>query len=79
MRLGNWDDAVQTLGTVKLAEGYGVSAGTVHYFMGLCYEALGRTADAQAAFTKAAALGEARLSQEGPLVAPLAQRKLQGK
>ena len=76
MRLGNWDDALTTLGSVKLPEGSGVSAGTVHYFTGLCLDALGRTADARAAFTRAAAATEARVSQEGPLVAPLAQRKL---
>ena len=66
-----------TLETVKLPDGSGVSAGTVTYFIGLCQEALGRNADAQAAFTKAAASPEARVSQDGPLIAPLAQRKLQ--
>jgi hypothetical protein len=76
MRLGNWDDALQTLAGVKLPDGSGVSAGTVHYFSGLCLDALGRTADARAAFTRAAAATEARVSQDGPLVAPLAQRKL---
>jgi tetratricopeptide (TPR) repeat protein len=76
MRLGNWDEALQTLGTVKLPDGSGVSAGTVHYFTGLCQEQLGRAAEAQAAFAKAAAAAEARVSQEGPLVAPLAMRKL---
>jgi tetratricopeptide (TPR) repeat protein len=76
MHVANWDDALATLATVKLPEGSGVSAGTVTYFVGLCHEALGRTADAQAAFTKAAASAEARVSQDGPLVAPLAQRKL---
>jgi tetratricopeptide (TPR) repeat protein len=79
MRLGNWEEALQALGNVKLPEGSGVSAGTVHYFVGLCQEALGRTAEARAAFTRAAASAEARLSQEGPLVAPLAQRKLRSK
>lgn len=76
MRLGNWEDALQTLASVKLPEGSGVSAGTVHYFTALCLDALGRAADARAAFTRAAASTEARVSQDGPLVAPLAQRKL---
>ena len=79
MHLSNWDDALTTLNNVKLPEGAGVSAGTVTYFIGLCQEALGRTADARAAFTKAAASTEARVSQDGPLVAPLAQRRLQNR
>jgi hypothetical protein len=76
MRLGNWEDAYAALESTKLPEGPGVSAGTVAYLMGLCLEALGRTADAQAAFKRAAAAPDARLSYEGPLVAPLAQQKL---
>jgi predicted negative regulator of RcsB-dependent stress response len=77
MRLSSWEDALTTLASVKLPDGSGVSAGTVMYFTGLCHEALGHGSEAQAAFTKAAASTEARISQDGPLVAPLAQRKLQ--
>lgn len=77
MRLGNWDEAQTELKDAQFADGPGVSAGTVAYLNGLCLEAVGRTADAQAAFTKAAAAPLARLSAEGPLVAPLAQQKLQ--
>lgn len=79
MGLGNWDDALAALGTVRLPDGSGVSAGTVAYLTGLCHEALANPVEAQAAFKRAAASPEARLSQEGPLVAPLAQRKLQGR
>jgi len=78
MRLSNWEEALATLALVKLPDGSGVSAGTVSYFMGLSHEALGHGPEAQAAFKKAAASAEARISQDGPLVAPLAQRKLQG-
>jgi tetratricopeptide (TPR) repeat protein len=76
MRLGNWEDAIRELQQVKLEERPGVSAGTVNYLLGLSYEAVGRMADAQAALTKAAAAPQARLSDEGPLIAPLAQQKL---
>jgi hypothetical protein len=76
MRLGNYDLAEAELRNVNLPEGAGVSAGTVAYFTGLCLESLGRTADARAAFTKAAASPLARVSSEGPLVAPLAKAKI---
>jgi hypothetical protein len=76
MRLGNWDEAQAALNDAHLPEGRGVSAGTVAYLSGLCLDALGRSAEAQAAFTKAAAAPQARLSLEGPLVAPLARQRL---
>jgi len=76
MRLGNWDDALAALGKVQLPEGAGVSAGTVAYLRGLCLEGAGRTTEAQAAFAAAANAGEARLSSEGPLIAPLARARL---
>jgi membrane-associated protease RseP (regulator of RpoE activity) len=76
MRLGNWDDAQAELKLAQLPDGPGVSAGTVSYLTGLCLEAAGRAAEARAAFTKAAASPLARLSTDGPLVAPLAQQKL---
>jgi tetratricopeptide (TPR) repeat protein len=79
IRLGNWEDALGALEQAKLPDGPGVSAGTVAYLQGLSFEALGRTADAQAAFKRAAAAVDARLSYEGPLVAPLAQQKLRGR
>ncbi|MNC98024.1 Tetratricopeptide repeat protein [compost metagenome] len=76
MRLGNWDDAQNELKLAQLPDGPGVSAGTVSYLLGLCLESTGRAAEAQAAFTKAAASPLARLSSDGPLVAPLAQQKI---
>lgn len=76
MHLGNWDDALVALGDAHLPDGRGVSAGTVAYLSGLCLDALGRSGEAQAAFTKAAAAPQARLSLEGPLVAPLARQRL---
>jgi hypothetical protein len=76
MRLGNWEDALVELAAAKLPDGAGVSAGTVAYLTGRCEEALGHAANATAAYTKAAASPKARLSSEGPLVAPLALQKL---
>jgi hypothetical protein len=79
MRLANWEDALAALKDVQLAEGSGVSSGTVAYLNGLILEALGRTTDAQAAFAQAAAQAQARLWFEGPLVAPLAKAKIQNR
>jgi hypothetical protein len=79
LRLGNWDDALTTLKDVQATDGAGVSAGTIAYLNGLAYEGLGRAADAQAAFTRAAASPNARLWFEGPLVAPLANARLQNR
>ena len=79
MRLGNWEDALSALEATKLPEGPGVSAGTIAYLTGLSLEALGRSSDAMAAYKRAAAAPDARLAYEGPLVAPLAQQKLQGR
>jgi tetratricopeptide (TPR) repeat protein len=76
MRLGNWEDALTALESTKLPDGPGVSAGTVAYLTGLSLDALGRSADAAAAYKRAASSPDARLSYEGPLVAPLAQQKL---
>jgi hypothetical protein len=72
----NWDQALSALEGAALPGGAGVSAGTVLYLSGLAHEGAGRTAEAQAAFKKAAAVPGARLSTDGPLVAPLAQQKL---
>jgi tetratricopeptide (TPR) repeat protein len=76
IRLGNWDDALSALKAVQLPDGAGVSAGTISYLTGVAHEGAGRVAEAQAAFTKAAAATQARLGADGPLVAPLAQAKL---
>jgi hypothetical protein len=77
MRLANWDEALAELKETQLPDSSGVSAGTVAYLTGLCLDAQGRPADAQAAFTKAAAATSARLGNDGPLIAVLAQQKLQ--
>jgi hypothetical protein len=77
MRLGRWREAAGNLEQLKLPDGPGVSSGTVAYLMGLCYEALGRRAEATASFTTAAKSDESALSSHGPHTAPLAQERLQ--
>jgi hypothetical protein len=76
LRLGNYSGALEALGRVQLEAGPGVAAGTVAYLRGLSLEAAGRTSEARAAFTTAAEAAEARLSSEGPLIAPLARARL---
>jgi hypothetical protein len=76
MRLGRWPEAARNLEQLKLPEGSGVSAGTIAYLTGVCYEALGRTAESNAAFTAAAKSPDSMLSLRGPRTAPLAQEKL---
>ena len=76
VRLGNFEEAFRQLQDVKLPDGPGVSSGTVAYLSGLCSEALGRSGEATEAFKRAAAIPLARLSDEGLLIAPLAQQKL---
>jgi len=76
LRLGNWDEALQSLGQAGLQDGVGVSGGTVAYLRGLALEGMGRMAEAQSAFSEAAADPTARLGRDGPLVAPIAREKL---
>ncbi len=76
LSLANWDEALRALQQVTLPDRAGVSSATVAYLMGLCYEALGRTAEARAAFTRAAAATESTLWFDGPPVRPLARQKM---
>jgi len=78
MRLSNWADAQAELEAVELPEGDGVSRGTVDYLRALCLEATGRRTEAVVAFQRAAADTGARLSNDGPLVSPLARLRLAG-
>lgn len=78
LRLGSWDEALQSLGQARLGDGPGVSAGTVAYLRGLALDGAGRGAEAQAAFKEAASAPQARLGSQGPLVSPLARLRLSG-
>jgi membrane-associated protease RseP (regulator of RpoE activity) len=76
MRLGNWAGARAELSKVQLAGGPGVSNGTVQYLLGLCHEALGQLAEAEKAWRAAATDAESLLTEDGPAVKELAERKL---
>ena len=78
MRVGNWTEARNELARVKLPPGPGISSGTVQYLLGLCYEALGQPAEAARAWKAAAADPDALLTEDGPAVKDLAERKLSG-
>ena len=78
MRTGNWTAARSELEKVQLVAGAGVSNGTVRYLQGLCFEALGQPDDAQKAWQAAATDTQSQLTEDGPLVKELAERKLAG-
>jgi hypothetical protein len=76
MRVGNFGDARGELGQVQLPGGAGVSAGTVQYLLGLCFEALGQPSEAERAWRAAVAEAGSLLTEDGPPVRELAERKL---
>jgi hypothetical protein len=80
MRAGNWNEARAELDKVDLADlqrGQAVSRGTVQYYLGLCYDALDRRAEADKAYQAAAASPGALLTgDDNTLVKPLAEEKL---
>jgi hypothetical protein len=77
MRLGDFAGAQEQFEAVKLSAGHGISQGTQQYLLGLALEGLGDTPSAQRAW-QAAAASEAWLTEAGPPVKPLAERKLKG-
>jgi len=76
MRVGALAEAVDHLSKVRLADGPGVSAGTVQFLFGVCYDGLGRPTEAAAAFRMAMASSDALLTSDGPEIKPLAEEKL---
>jgi hypothetical protein len=78
MRLGNWAGAQAELAKIQLTAGPGVSNGTVQYLRGLCHEALGQASEAEAAWRAAATDADSLLTEDGPAVKELAERKLAG-
>lgn len=77
LRLGDFAGAREQLAGVQLPAGPGVAHGTVQYLLGLALEGLGDAAGAQKAW-QAAAASEAWLTEDGPPVKGLAERKLGG-
>ena len=76
MRLGDYAGAREQFEAVALPEGTGVALGTQQYLLGLACEGVGDNASAQKAW-QAAAKSEAWLTEDGPPVKTLAQKKLQ--
>jgi hypothetical protein len=76
MRVGNWAEARAQLGRLRLPAGAGVSNGTVQYLLGLCHEALGQPSEAERSWRAAAADAESLLTEDGPPVKELSERKL---
>ena len=74
-RVENWSDARIELQRVKLADASGVSSGTIQYLLGVCAERLGNRAEAEQAYTAAAAT-TALLTEDGPPVKELADQRL---
>ena len=75
-RVGAWPAARLELQRVKLNDGPGVSAGTVHYLLGLAAERMGNNAEAEAAW-RAAAASTALITEDGLPVKDLAEVRLQ--
>jgi hypothetical protein len=75
MRLGDYAAAHEQLEAVQLPAGAGISLGTQQYLLGLAHEGTGDAAAAQRAFHAAAASG-GLLTEDGPAVKGLAERKL---
>jgi hypothetical protein len=77
MRLGDLAGAREQLEAVQLPAGPGISLGTQQYLLGLVHEAGGDAAAAQQSFQAAAASG-GLLTEDGPTITLLAERKLSG-
>ena len=75
MRLGDYAAAREQLEAVQLPAGPGISLGTQQYLLGLAHEGLGDAASAQRSF-QAAAASDALLTEDGPPIKSLAERKL---
>ena len=68
---------VRYLAEVRAGEGAGIGEGTVLYYRALALDALGERARAAQAFEAAAAVpGATLVTHDGPLLAPLASRRL---
>lgn len=78
MQLGDYETALKEyLPRVTLPDGPGISQGTVLYYTALAYLRLGERAEAARFFQQALGHDGATLqSNDGPRVAPLAQRRL---
>ena len=78
MELGNYETALREhLPRITLPSEPGISQGTVYYYTGVSYERLEEKAEAVRMFREALQFPDATVgSNDGPRVAPLAERKL---
>jgi hypothetical protein len=74
-RLQAWSEARTELQKVRLPEGRAVGNGTVQYLLGLCAEALGSRAEAEAAW-RIAASSDSLMTEDGPPVRELAEARI---
>ena len=75
---GAWEDAIAYLRRVELGDGPGINQGTAEYFLGLCYESIGYSAEALNHYRRALEFEAATLgSNDGPLIGPRVRRKVQ--
>ena len=77
MRLGDYAGARAQLEAVELAAGPGISLGTQQYLLGLTFEGEGNVASAAKAFEAARSSG-GLLTEDGPTITEMAERKLNG-
>jgi hypothetical protein len=75
LRLGDYAGAREQFEAVSLPAGTGIAQGTQQYLLGLALEGMGDLPGAQRAW-QAAASSEASLTEDGPPVKSLAERKL---
>jgi tetratricopeptide (TPR) repeat protein len=78
MQLGDYETPLKEhLPQITLSQDRGISQGTVYYYTGVCYQKLEERGEALRMFKEALAYPEATLqSNDGPRVAPLAERKI---
>lgn len=78
MQLRDYETALKEhLPKIKIPGSRGICQGTVYYYMGFSYQMLGERADAARWYREAIKYAEATLqSNDGPRVAPLAERRL---
>ena len=76
MHVKSWAAARTELERVTLPTAPGISSGTVQYLLGLCYEALGVSADAARVWKTAAADPAGLLTEDGPPIAEMAASRL---
>ncbi|MBI1748113.1 MAG: PEGA domain-containing protein [Acidobacteria bacterium] len=77
IHVDDYPAALDILKTVTLSGTRGISQGTILYYRGLCYEKMGESASALAAYREALAFGASTIgTSEGTLVSILAKERL---